>query len=438
MIAKTSVCLIRFFLFISTFNSVAQEISFQKSFHYSRLNEPAKIIVCKDQGYLMVGDVFNTLTLDWDFYAIKTKSDGVVLWRNKYGISKQNDNAKIVAELSDGNYIIGGITVYKNNLPLCLVKVNKDGKIILTKAFYGNDFMIQNIKEVKGEGFIVHGYYHRFNPERNGIVLMMLNQSLNITWKKTYENVEPGNVRGAFTITKDKSCILAYGNGGEYGNLSLIKTDNEGIIEWNKVYGDKEGINNLRVYDAETLSNGDFIISGNIKSQNSAPVLVKLNSEGELIWANRYFNFFTISEYVGINKNTNDEIVFCCKGKTKDKRSDAYLTKIDANGNVLWSKAYGTKVFEMPHDFKIVKDSSYIILASQRDSLVTDFYMVKTGFSGRIDCNEKDVQIAALPLNFSFLKNIKVIFGSESGATEVLLNFIQQDAGIDLDLCPPH
>jgi hypothetical protein len=433
MISKAHVCLTWLLLLTKIVVSEGQEIGFQKTFRYSRSTEASEIIACKDHGYLIVGSVFNPVTNDWDFYASKISSGGKVIWKNKYGIAKEYDKANAAAELSDGSFLV----IARSSSPLCFIKINKDGKIISSKGFNGNDFFVQHIKEVKGEGFMLHGYYNRINPERNGVVLMMLNQSLEITWTKYYENIEPGNVRGAFTITKDNGCMLAYGNGAaEYGNLTLIKTDKKGNIEWGEVLGDKEGLNNLRVYDAETLSNGDVVISGNIKSQR-VPVLVKINSEGELIWASKYNGFFKIAEYVGVHKNSNDEIVFCSVGKIQDKRDDVFLTKIDAAGKVLWSKAYGTSYFDNPRDFQTVKDSSYIILALQSDTMQNDFYIIKTGFGGRSNCNEKDVSIFAHPVNFSFLKDIKVEIAALTGGKEVQVDLLTEDAGMDIDICPP-
>lgn len=429
MISKLSLRIFRLFLLLCAFNSGAQEISYQKLFHYSRFSDPSEIIVCNDKDYLLVGSVFNPSGSDWDFYAVKISVGGKILWQKKYDSAKQMNKANAVSQLSsDSSYILSGSSEY--------LMVDKNGKVILAKSFNTNQFFVQHIREVKGEGFIVHGYYNWPNPERNGVVLMMLDPSFNVKWTKYYGNTEPGNVRGAFTISKDNGYLLAYGNGAEYGNLTLIKTDNNGNVLSGKVFGDKEGLNNLRVYDAATLTNGDFIISGNIKSLKS-PVLVKFNSNGELVWANKYLNFFEISEYVGVNKNSNDEIVFCCIGKTKDKRSDAYLTKIDTEGHVIWSKAYGSKISDRPCDFKIVKDSSFVILASQSDTTKNDFYMIKTGFGGRIGCNEKDGQTIAFPVNFSFLKDIKVETASLSGLAGILINFKEEDAGLDFDICPP-
>jgi hypothetical protein len=433
MISKAHLCLTALLLLTKIVVTEGQEIGFQKTIRYSRFTEPSVIIVCKDHGYLIVGSVFNPIKKDWDFYASKISSGGKVLWKNKYGMAKEYVKSNAVAELSDGSFLL----IARGSSPLFFIKIDKDGKIISSKGFNGNDFFVQHIKEVKGEGFMLHGYYNRINPERNGVVLMMLNQSLEITWTKYYENIEPGNVRGAFTITKDNGCMLAYGNGAaEYGNLTLIKTDKKGNVEWGKVLGDKEGLSNLRVYDAETLSNGDVIISGNIKSQR-VPLLIKINSKGEIIWTLKYNGFFKIAEYIGVRKNMNDEIIFCSVGKMQDKRDDVFLTKIDAAGKVLWSKAYGTRFFDNPRNFQIVNDSSYIVLALQSDSTLNDFYIIKTGFGGRSKCNEKDISIFAYPVNFSFLKDIKVAVATLTGWTEVQVDLIVEDAGMDMDICTP-
>lgn len=430
MITKLSLQILMLLFLLSVFHSGAQEVSFQKTFRYSKFSEPGQIIVCRDQGYLMVGSVLDPATSDWDMYAVKTSSKGKVLWQKKYGIPTQQDKARAIVQLSDSSYIVGGHSKY--------TKLDKKGNIILAKAFNTNEFNLQHLREVKGEGIIAHGYYNWMNPARTGVALMMLDTSLNVKWAKYYENIEPGNVRGAFTILNDNGYLLAYGNGAaEYGNLTIVKTDNNGNYQWGKVIGGNAGLINLRVYDAVTLANGDFIISGNIKS-SKAPVLVKFNSSGEVLWTNTYFSFFSISEYVGINKNTNDEIVFCCVGKTKDKGNDAYLTKIEADGRVKWSKAYGSKIFDAPIDFKIVKDSSYVILASHSDTTKNDFYLIKTGFDGRAPCNEKDVQIDAVPAKFTFLKDIKVETSSVSGLAGTPLNFKQEDAGSYFDLCFPE
>jgi uncharacterized delta-60 repeat protein len=66
-----------------------------------------------DGGYVVAGYSCSFGTFDYDFYLVKTNSQGDTLWTRRYGGS-DDDDAFCVQQTTDGGYVIGGHTYASN------------------------------------------------------------------------------------------------------------------------------------------------------------------------------------------------------------------------------------------------------------------------------------------------------------------------------------
>lgn len=150
----------------------------------------------------------------------------------------------------------------------------------------------------------------------------------------------------------------------------FVKWNCLGQVEWAKTLGGSITVNNTRggIVQAE---NGDIVLAYNLAtSWTSATMLVaRYTLDGDQVWSKR----------LGINEEYARDIVatpdggFVVAGSTglygNDRlRSDIYLIKLDADGNILWSRTYGND--------DAFDDAFNISLSSENELLVTGRYIV--------------------------------------------------------------
>ncbi len=174
---------------------------------------------------------------------------------------------------------------------------------------------------------------------------------------------------------------LVTGTNEDNGNpreLYLLKVSSNGSQVWNKKIGPadwKWGFSTIE------LSNGDLITCGQhtLSSGFSQVLLVKTNNLGNVIWE-REFGDNNLSEK-GNSIKLNIDGSFIITGSSYDVSSgqtDIILLKVDASGNQLFLKKFGSSVND--NGVNLIKDSN-------DDNIITGEYngsifMTKTDSNG--------------------------------------------------------
>lgn len=219
------------------------------------------------------------------------------------------------------------------------------------------------------------------------------------------------------------------------GHGIVVKTTKTGVLQWAKHFG---GNNNDVPYSVKPLATGGFIASGRTNSSGDTnPLILRLDNSGNMVWkktitgAARIYIFDVVVAddggfvFCGSNNNNGttgnmnamvlktdsagntiwfktigvnsyDENFFGIaksydKGYVMVGKTLAYygggltLAKIDSNGVLRWSRAYGTSNgIGFPHSGGIVctKDSGYAITAGISNGPDFDVWLLKTDSLG--------------------------------------------------------
>lgn len=147
----------------------------------------------------------------------------------------------------------------------------------------------------------------------------------------------------AYNLTNfyDKGYLLVYNFDNE--GSCLIKTDINGNVLWEKTF-----INSIAVFgDAVTYDkNGNIYFCGGIWVNESTcwPFITKLDSCGNQQWCKLIKD---ASKMYGGSRdlliNENNLLVVLMRFESLDKTDQIFLTGIDLNGEILWSKSYASK-----------------------------------------------------------------------------------------------
>lgn len=222
------------------------------------------------------------------------------------------------------------------------------------------------------------------------------------TWTKTYgRNHE--NMASDLVLAPDGGFLLVGGIGKVYeddqeGGVLLIRVDPTGDILWHRVYG---GENFDIGWSITPTPDGHYLISGETTSFGAGGMdiyLIKVDQDGHEIWSKTYGS--PMDEVVSSVRSTLDGgfILFGNQVDPNDiitdpgmagyagfaGRSDIHVVKIDAEGNVIWSKTYKSAENTIASSGVVVRDGSYLVLASiiHFPSLDNDLLLLKIDDNG--------------------------------------------------------
>jgi hypothetical protein len=195
------------------------QVRFAKTYGGTSLDEAYSVQQTSDGGYIVAGRTYGDILL------IKTDANGNIQWAKTYGIGL----ATSVQQISDGGYIVASWTYGV----ILLIKTDADGNIQWAKTYGGTSYDVAfSVQQTSDGGYIVAGYTNSFSAGFEDIFLIKTDEDGNIQWAKTYGGT--GNDIGrSVQQTSDGGYIVAgytYSFGAGDWDIFLIKTDANGDI----------------------------------------------------------------------------------------------------------------------------------------------------------------------------------------------------------------
>ncbi|MDY6864891.1 MAG: hypothetical protein SVY15_02820 [Halobacteriota archaeon] len=302
-------------------------------------------------------------------------------WNRTFGGPDNNDEAYFVQETSDGGYILAGNTgsYGAGEKDAWLIKTDSEGFEVWNRTFGGNGSdTVGSVHETANGGFILAGFTSPKGSEWSDAWLIKTDSEGFEEWNRTYEGGE-GSMAYSVQETKDGGYIVLSSSTStellEGGILSrfdawLIKTDSEGFEEWNRTFGGR-GID-IFVSFQET-ADGGYILAGYTEEDYETLIfdawLIKTDSNGVEEW-NRTFGGGGIDTFGSVHETADGGYIL--GGFTSPKgseSSDAWLVKTDSKGVEEWNRTLGDQdVVETVCSARETKDGGYIVLSSSISS----------------------------------------------------------------------
>jgi len=218
-----------------------------------------------DGGYILAGYTKSYGAGESDFWLVKTDSEGNKEWDRTFG-GTDLEEAYSVQQTSDGGYILAGNTgsYGAGGFDFWLVKTDSEGNKEWDKTFGGTDGDIaQSAQQTSDGGYILAGNTMSYGAGKFDFWLVKTDSEGNKEWDKTFGGTD---TEWACSVqqTSDDGYILA-GVAGSYGvgDFWLVKTDSEGNKEWDKTFG---GTSDDRACFAQQTSDGGYILAGDTRS----------------------------------------------------------------------------------------------------------------------------------------------------------------------------
>lgn len=298
-------------------------------------------------------------------------ASGQVYFQKSYQSSPFDQEAQDVLPMSDGGYLLAGYTTNTtiNDCNVYIMKTDAMGNLLWTKTYGGNkpDFPYHMLATNDGNFFLV-GYSQSYGGGDYDILLMKIDPAGSLLWTKTYGS--NGNDIGRDIIATSDGNYLIVGSSNSPAltdqNANLIKIDPAGTVIWSKLYG---GTSNDYGNCVKHSSDGGFVMVGQTFSFNSPggdAWLLKLDANGDTTWTKR-FGGANADEGYYITANTDGSSVFLVRDSSNAGRDiDTRIIKVDATGNIIWNKVYGGNLKDTPKMIQPTMDGGYIVGAISR------------------------------------------------------------------------
>lgn len=393
------------------------EIDFIKTIGGTK-NESAKTVIkTTDDGYAILGhtqsmdgDITTKSNTSFDYWLLKYDQNNTLEWQQTYG-GTNDDRGSSIIQTTDGGYAMigfsnsndGNVTENAGANDFWVTKLNASGTILWQKSFgfSGNDNGISLI-ETNDNGYLLIGDLdvsasngegknsNSFSTKHAGgdywaIKISALGEK---QWSNFYGgsftdtpyDVVQTNDNGYIIIgSSDSDDVDINAEKGSY-DFWVVKISETGSLLWEKSFGGSQ------IDEAHAISasnDGNYIIIGDTRSDDldvsnnkgAADLwVIKITPSGNLIWEK---TFGGISFDVGrsISKTQDDGFIICGNSRSTDGnlsnnngQNDAWVLKIDTNGNLKWQKTIGGSDIDFAFSAVELNDKSVVVVGESSSS----------------------------------------------------------------------
>ena len=309
------------------------------------------------------------------------------VWDHRYGGSAGDYLMSFCPALNHG-YILAGKTASDSSgdktthihgigaFDYWIVKVDTGGHKVWEKDIGGDDDdHFVSVAPTSDGGYILGGGSDspvsgdKTQPSRGGIDywIVKVDMNGNIQWDKDFGGSDDDELRtviqtrdGGYLVCGDsRSGVSGDKTQGHFGigDFWVIKTDSLGIKQWDKVYGGSEY---ERFYTVKEIGNQGYILSGQSRSGisgNKSTIsrgfmdywIVRIDASGNILWDKDYGS--TQDDYFQTMERGQDgkyllagwSVAGVSGDKTQPSKGgyDLWIIKVDTSGNISWDKDFG-------------------------------------------------------------------------------------------------
>ena len=342
-------------------------INWQKCYGGTGTEGAFAIQQTKDGEYIVAGGTKSFGAGYGDIWVLKLHSDGTIDWQKCYG-GTDNEGAYSIQQTEDGGYIIVGVKIFAGHL--WILKLNCNGTVVWQKTFYGIYWDIPfSIQQTEDGGYIVGGNTESFGAGDQDFWILKLSPNGTIAWQKTYGGSSK-DYATSIQQTSDGRYIVAgvtesFGAGGD--DIWVLKLHSDSTIDWQKCYG---GTDNEGAFAIQQTKDGEYIVAGVTESFGGGSEdlwILKLYSDGTVNWQKTYGGEHGDG---ALSIDQTEDGGYIVGGVTESFGAgnlDAFVLKLNTNGEISGCSAMGTSQAQVSNTSVIGRDTS---VAPQTSSAV--------------------------------------------------------------------
>jgi len=170
-------------------------------------------------------------------------------------------------------------------------------------------------------------------------------------------------------------------------DLWILKTDSNGNIEWEKLFGESK--EDLGFSVCQTTDGGYIAVGYKSFSLGKKLYIVKTNSSGDTVWERLYGGVNT-AEGAFIQETSDGGYIvtgYYYISSKEGPKEDLWLLKLDSSGFNEWDKTFGGAGRDIGLFVQQTKDGGFVItgLTESFGSGGGDVWLIKTDYQGNIE-----------------------------------------------------
>jgi hypothetical protein len=275
-----------------------------------------------------------------DLWVVKLRPDGTAEWHKRYGGAADDEGVGIV-ELSDGYAVAGDTRSYGTAGDIWVLKLGANGDVVWQRNIGGSgDDSANSIKKTT-TGFVVSGDTDTPAQGNFDALVVSLDESGNILWKKTYGGSDQDGAFFAQQTADGGFVVFGYSASFSGGNHDIwaTKLTGDGTITWQKSYG---GANFDGARAGAQTKEGGFVVVGFAGStQGNDLNILKMDKDGAPQWQHRFGGTSTDDIAYSIVQTNDDGFAIAGTTGSYGTVRNAWLLRLAANGTFGWAARYG-------------------------------------------------------------------------------------------------
>ena len=212
-------------------------------------------------------------------------------------------------------------------------------------------------------------------------VLIKIDNNGQLEWNRIYEKSDDDNINSVKQTSDGGYIATGYSINDDTWDYEAwtFKLDSMGEIEWEDVYA----VNNKgnQGEDIIEASDGGFVITGNQDNNgdNAKAFLRKYSSSGEVLW-NKTFSSSNYNEGLSLIEASDLSLVFVGFSGTSHGAYKHFMVRTDADGNQIWEKRFGNNTQQSLNS--VCEDLDGGFVATGYTNNYDDLYIVKRNSEG--------------------------------------------------------
>lgn len=327
-------------------NTISPSIEWAKTFGQKADDFAIFISPVENDSFVVGGGTKTSVSLFDNSWVKKIDKNGNTIW-TKTKNSSILAYAKAIIQTQDGGFILSGFNKpYGANGPenTAVIKLDKNGDLVwnVTSLKQVDEASNAVIKNSQGQFFYI-GHLLLNNSSHFIAYMGLIDQNGNTIWNKSLVSNITTDAQSVIEVKDGGYVITGYRDISENGNFDawVAKVDKEGNLLWEKTYGGAMEDSGRKVI--ETPDN-HYIILGETNSQGSGGSdvwIFEIDTTGKVIWE-KTFGGKDDDKGFSLTKTYDGSYLIGASTKSYGAGSlDAWLIKIDSDGNYKWSTTVG-------------------------------------------------------------------------------------------------
>ena len=292
------------------------------------------------------------------FYLFSTSIFGqTITWQkilnNNYGSFAR------AYQTGDNNFIAVGSDVSGVGYKIYLAKYSFNGDSIWTQIIGNNNFSYDGywIIDDSKKGFIICGSTNK-GGSADGYLLNTDSKG-NVIWSRSFNGLGLDQSK-CVKKAVDNGYIVLNRTVANFNNIMLIKTNELGDVEWQKIYH----ANNDQYGEEVIVLEDSYVIVGSVYAD---VYLLKVDLNGDTLWSKRFGSIYSEAGY-SLQQSKDNGFIIGGVSYNSNNMSNSLIVKTDSAGNLQWQRSYTAIHNELLYSVRNLPGTGYVFCGTT-DSL---------------------------------------------------------------------